>query len=272
MKIAICFSGLLRDVNSTKTFWLDMINKHQMDVYASFWDDENESLGDTFDNFKKTYNPKLLAIENFDAFKNTTQDIMSMYINPPKNLMPMLQESVKGAWFAPMWYQIWKCNNLCKSSGIEYDIVIRARIDTFFDDRLVFIKNNMLNLPLGSMHCPDWGIESCGMIDCFAYGPPKIMDYYSYLFLQLMNYHNQGHYLFPPEHLLSVHFSKVKVKIRYFMSYMTISRTSKGIENDVYNKFVQEQNDMIVWSNDMVFNPNNSLADFRIEIDETEFL
>jgi len=55
MKIALCFSGLMRDVDETKQFWTELINKYKMDVYASFWDVENQKLNDTFKNFSEIY-------------------------------------------------------------------------------------------------------------------------------------------------------------------------------------------------------------------------
>ena len=46
MKVALCFSGHMRDLNESKGFWIELIKKYDIDVYASFWDIENESLGD----------------------------------------------------------------------------------------------------------------------------------------------------------------------------------------------------------------------------------
>jgi hypothetical protein len=40
MKIALCFSGFIRDLDESKTFWTELIEKHKIDVYASFWDTE----------------------------------------------------------------------------------------------------------------------------------------------------------------------------------------------------------------------------------------
>ena len=58
MKVALCFSGNIRDLNETKNFWRDLIKQYDMDVYASFWDIESEELGDTIDNFLKILNYK----------------------------------------------------------------------------------------------------------------------------------------------------------------------------------------------------------------------
>ena len=53
MKIALCFSGNIRDLNETKNFWSELIEKYKIDVYASFWDIENKELGDTLNDFLK---------------------------------------------------------------------------------------------------------------------------------------------------------------------------------------------------------------------------
>ena len=51
MKIALCFSGFIRDLEETKSFWKELIQKYDIDIYASFWDNENVELGDTLNNF-----------------------------------------------------------------------------------------------------------------------------------------------------------------------------------------------------------------------------
>ena len=269
MKIALCFSGLMRDVDETKQFWTELINKYKMDVYASFWDVENEKLNDTFKNFSEIYKPKVLDVESYDTFRIGTQELMSMHIEPPKDLPLHLQYSVKDAWIGPMWYKIWRCNNLCNASGEKYDLVIRARVDTTLDNKFEIVKNDMLNVPMGNNRCNAWGEESIGINDCFAYGTPTIMNYYSFLFLQLMNYHNEGHYLFPPEHLIAVHFSKVKMHIRYFPNYMVITRISKGTPHEIYNNFVTDIKETIVWSNNKKFVPDTVNLNFKRPIIDT---
>jgi len=253
MKVALCFSGHLRDIEETKVFWTELIKKYNIDVYASFWDVENAELGDTINNFLKIYTPKKYEIERYDIFEKT-KNIASMKIESPQSIAPLFQQTSKNFGQLPMWYKIWKCNNLTKELGIEYDIVIRARIDIVLDENFEIIPNNMLNVPIGNVHS-HWP-NSEGLNDCFGYGTPKIMDYYSFLYLQIMEYLKAGHYVFPPEHFLKVHFSKVKVLIRYFPNMMMISRKWKGTENEMFNRFVTDWNEKIEWSDEKQYLPN----------------
>jgi hypothetical protein len=239
MKVALCFSGNIRDLNETKNFWLELIEKYKIDVYASFWDIENEELGDSVNNFLKIYTPKKYEVENYKIFKESTQDIASLHIDSPKIIAGMFQETSKAFGQLSMYYKVWRCNMLSKQLGVEYDLVIRARTDTVLDENFKLEQNNMLNVPKGSMMVHAFP-DSDSINDCFAYGTPKIMDYYSFIFLQMMEYLKVGHYAFPPEHFLAVHFTNIKIKIREFPTYMMITRTSKGKAHDLYNHFMTD--------------------------------
>ena len=134
MKIALCFSGNIRDLNETKNFWTELIEKYKMDVYASFWDIENAELGDSLNNFLTIYTPKKYEIESYKIFKESTQDIASLNIESPDILADRFKETSKAFGQLAMYYKVWKCNMLSKQLGIEYDLVIRARIDTLLDE------------------------------------------------------------------------------------------------------------------------------------------
>lgn len=255
MKVALCFSGHIRDLEETKNFWTDLIKQYDMDVYASVWDTENQEFGDTINNFQKIYNFKKLEVENYENFKTSTQSIASSYVQAPQHLDKKFQQSTKAFGQLPMWYKIWKANLLSKELGIDYDIVIRARTDTVLDDQFKLEINNCLNIPVGVnmvLTLPN----SEGINDCFAFGPPKIMDYYSFLFLQIMEYLGRGHYAFPPEHFLYVHMSKAHIKLRFFSSYMMITRVSRGTPNEMYNGYIKNPFDSSFWADEKNFLPS----------------
>jgi hypothetical protein len=268
MKVALCFSGHMRDLNETKNFWTELIKKYDIDVYASFWDIENPELGDTIKEFEKVYTPKRLEVESYDIFKQTTQDFASMHIQSPTNIDLLFQNTTKAFGQLSMYYKVWRANMLSKQLGIEYDIVIRTRIDIVLDENFELQLNNYLNVPMGRVQSYTWS-NNFGINDCFAYGRPKIMDYYSFIFLQMMEYLKQGHYAFPPEHFLSVHFSKIKIEIREFPNYMIITRISKGTQHEVYNKFVSPPREEILWSDRTEFlpDPNGSFKKSSIKDD-----
>ena len=247
MKVALCFSGHVRDLDRTFRFWDDLVKKYNVDVYGSFWD--SSSNIDTVDKFKAMYNPVACDVENYECFRSTTMSIAHAYVDPPNSLAPFFQQTTKAFGQLSMYYKIWKCNMLCGGNGM-YDLVIRARTDTMLDSNLVIEKNECLNVPIGNVFCSAFS-GSIGINDCFAYGKPSIMNYYSFLYLKVMEYLNAGHYAFPPEHFLAVHFSKVNVPIRYLPSYITITRTSRGTADEVYNKFVTNMNEYVVQSGDL---------------------
>jgi hypothetical protein len=255
MRVALCFSGHMRDLNETKNFWTELIKKYDIDVYASFWDIENPELGDTIKEFEKVYTPKRLEVESYNIFKQTTQDIASLHIQSSNALAPLFQQTTKAFGQLSMYYKVWRANMLSKQLGIEYDIVIRTRIDIVLDENFELQLNDCLNVPMGRVQSYSWS-NNFGMNDCFAYGKPKIMDYYSFIFLQMMEYLTKGHYAFPPEHFLSVHFSKIKIQIREFPNYMIITRVSKGTQHEVYNNFISPPREEIVWSDMTEFLPD----------------
>ena len=237
-KIALCLSGLIRDIDYNKQFWINLIDKYDIDVYGSFWDDENTKHGDTINNLKSIFNFKELEFEKYSNFKKSTLDVISPYITPPTELLPELIDYAKKLHTLSMWYKVWKANMLSKNLNIEYDIVVRGRTDIFIDTDLDIKLNNYLNLPSGKVKTDGWE-NSEGVCDIFGFGKPKLMDYYSSTYLNIMEYVNQGHYMIPPENLLKVHLSRADINIRFFTNKLTITRQCKGIPNEPYDRRVE---------------------------------
>ena len=256
-KIAICFSGEIRDLERTKEYWGNLIKQYDMDVYASFWDVENEELGDTFDNFHRLYDVKKTEIESYKSFEQSTLSQLRMGINPPNSLQQHLRESCINYGTLSMWYKIWRANLLTKSLNIDYDIVIRARTDVFFDDRLDITQNDMFNIPYGRVKTSNWD-SSDGICDLFAYGSSKLMDYYSTCVFYMMEHLNKGYYMVPHEFFLHTHLNKVSVPIRFLGTNLTITRTSKGTPDELYCKGVDVKEE-ILQSDFMKLEPNEEL-------------
>jgi hypothetical protein len=256
-KIAICFSGEIRDLERTKDYWSKLIKEYDMDVYASFWNVENEENGDTFDNFHRLYDVKKTEVESFKSFEQSTLSQLRMGINPPNSLQQHLRDSCMNFGTLSMWYKIWRANLLTKELDIDYDIVIRARTDIFFDERLDITENEMFNIPYGRVKTSDWK-DSDGICDLFAYGSPKLMDYYSTCLFYMMEHLNKDYYMVPHEFFLHTHINKVSVPIRFLGTNLTITRTSKGSDDELYCKGVDVKEE-IVQSDFMELTPNSEL-------------
>jgi hypothetical protein len=257
-KIAICFSGHIRDLDRTKDYWTKLIKQYDIDVYASFWDTKNEELGDTIDNFHRIYDVKKVEVESYSAFESSTLSILRLGINPPSFLLSHLKESCQDFGTMPMWYKIWRANLLTRAYNTEYDIVIRARTDTYLDDKMDIIQNNMLNVPYGRVRTVRWS-DSDGISDLFAYGTPKIMDYYSACYFFMMEHMSKGHYMVPHEHFLHTHLNKISIPIRFMGSNIIITRTSKGTTDEVYCKG-DNVHEHILQSDFMDLNPNTEVS------------
>ena len=234
-KIALCFSGEIRDLERTKGYWTELIKKYDIDVYGSFWDVYNTELGDTIDNFHRIYNVKSVEVENYNSFNQSTLSILRMGIEPPASLFSHLKDSCLNFGTMSMWYKIWRANLLTKTYDIDYDIVIRARTDTYFDENLDISINDMFNVPYGRVRLNNHD-KSEGISDLFAYGSPKMMDYYSTCYFFIMSYLTQGYNMVPHEHLLHAHLNKISVPIRFMGTNIIITRTSKGTADEVYCK------------------------------------
>ena len=258
LKIAICFSGHLRDLFRTNKYWTSMIDKYDMDVYASFWDIENEKHGDLFSEFKGVYKPLNFEVESYSNFEQSTMSYLRHGITSPTNLHQYLRQSTSNFGFLPMWYKVWRSNLLTKTSDVDYDIVIRARTDTYFEN-LSIEYNDFLNVPQGRVKTPLPNSE--GVSDLFAYGRVDIMDYYSTCFFNIMEHVNKGFYIVPHEYFLRTHLDKVDMNIRFMDINTTITRTSKGANDELFCNGIQKGQDIFpsnFFSNDPI-SPNKNV-------------
>ena len=58
LKIAFCFSGMIRDLKKTEYFWKQIFDNHNCDIYGHFWDVSDRSEEDNLSNFEKYFHPK----------------------------------------------------------------------------------------------------------------------------------------------------------------------------------------------------------------------
>jgi len=211
MKVAYCFSGMLRELNSCGPKWKEIIDKNPGDVYGHFWNKYDKSELDTVSNFNQIFNPVKVETEDFEVFKETALNIMLTNINPPSSLEQNLRNSVLDGRLISMYYKIWRANQL--SLCQNYDVIVRCRTDFYPDVNIKIEKNDYVNIPVGDVLISDW-TNSDGPLDLFAYGNRTLMNYYSSLYLYIMKYLYQGYYCSPNEHMLKVHLSHKDLSIR----------------------------------------------------------
>ena len=220
MKIAICFSGQIRELDKSLEYWKNIIQKYNIDVYGSFWETDEDSKS-----FFNQLNPKNVEYEDFNSFQPTI-DIFNQEVSVPvcgepiedKNshrvinfgLHPNDIDYIMKNNILSMWYKVWRANILSKKEN--YDIVIRARTDIYFDE-IEIEKNDYLNIPWG-WRCNTYWDGCGGPIDMFAYSKPEIMDFYSSVFLYLTRFLKEDQYFFPAENVLKAHLSQIDISIR----------------------------------------------------------
>ena len=174
MKIAIYFAGFLRDLKITKDYWKKLVDKHNIDVYGSFWETEEDQKR----LFAETFSPKDVEYEDQLRFEPFV-DMFKKNFRAPYDLTLDSQNYVNRGHVLPQFYRVWQGALLTNQK--EYDVVIRARTDTVLEENLEINVNEHLNIPAGNMGIWNW--KDCwGPLDLFAYGSQKITNYYSTLF------------------------------------------------------------------------------------------
>lgn len=212
MRAAICFSGDLRDFNITKEYWLKFVSINKLDVYCSFWQDtlnpqDYLEFINIFKPIKSEIERRNVLYGDFEIFRKEIKfpelgslGLENMYYDRAYSLSVM-----------SMWYKIWRANVLTKDN--EYDVIVRARMDTYFPVEFKLEINNYLNITNELAVVWDW--PNCfGPTDVFAYGNRSIMNYYSSLFLKFYSYFQNGEMIEIPENILRVHLSKKDITIR----------------------------------------------------------
>lgn len=191
MKIALTLSGQPRryqlGFKQLKKWFLD---RYDIDVYLHSWVDEevykyhyNEIQRhykieeSTYNNLLELYQPKSYLFEeplNFDG---------SNFLNYQRlNSQMGMFMSLNRAW------------ELLEDSGIQYDYVIRARYDLFFDyfTRLDNpLINNISNLDPNIVHYPRRHTDTDSfrsINDIFAIGGYEVMKTYHNIFPSIINY------------------------------------------------------------------------------------
>ena len=167
MKIALELSGLTRIYTISAASWGRIIGKYDPDVYVHSWCDP--SLEPYIrDQIGWVFKPTEVSLPPQPEIDVTPYpDRHWPYINVDRSLS--------------MWKSIVGVHDMVKASGVDYDIIIRGRMDLHihrldlinFDG--VIILHDFDKTPLKFNYR---GIDMHGFNDHFAYGPPHHMDNY----------------------------------------------------------------------------------------------
>lgn len=124
LKIAICYSGAPRFYgNGLQLMNTRITGYEQCDYYVHLWKSE---YGTTKEQLEKYLSPFLLK-ENHRIVSLEVEDQYRYNEKPWYILGPF--DKFRWVNFFKMWYSIKQCDLLRQASGIDYDLVIRARVD-----------------------------------------------------------------------------------------------------------------------------------------------
>ena len=216
MKIAVCFSGTLRQFKTCHTPFKNHIvdaNKCDVDIFVSTWKSKirhfkKQVVDDgNLDEMIDLYDPTLVNVEIYDDKKRQqlyTESRMDEFQNEAQKFhsCKKLHRKDKCRFCGSnnihnqigQLYNIWKANELRKQhekdTGIKYDLVIRTRFDNYFFDSLTDFEaertcNGSVWIPYGYDDLPEYG---GGVNDQFAIGTGESMDAYSNMYPNMYKY------------------------------------------------------------------------------------
>lgn len=215
MKVAVCYSGLVRTLPKVYDNHFENIYQHyDCDLYFHFWDswghgnvtnnytyDKDDYLTEEEKNLLvEKFKPKSYIFENF----KDKEKIFEGLINYDNQEYPYCKNVLS------MHYKIMKCNTLVINSNVNYDVVLRLRPDHMFTKKITF-KNIVDNTIFTSM-IPTRTNGSEGVNDQIAYGNTSSMVKYSNFFDMWKNIYVNETFC-NPEHIFKKYLTKISLNI-----------------------------------------------------------
>jgi len=265
MKVAICYSGMLRGFEDFIQNHIDyLISKHDCDIYLNFWDvfgyglqpyskyttknhyrftgfhGENKNKieivpiieSDLIDDETKNriiekLKPKDHIFDSFSTMEPFFQEKEKYFINKWEikteddvQFPVLLMMNVMG-----MYYRIYKCSEMVKNSGIEYDVVLRNRTDTLFTDNVILQKPEKNTIYTNSIQSWTEAVN-----DTFLYGDMDVMFNYQKLYLNLFSMWEEIPVWNSAEHFLYKYLIKNNININSDFTMSTHSESSYKIK------------------------------------------
>ena len=221
MKVAICISGQTR--NYSKYYELFQRNVlgvvPNSDIYISTWADESTNQ------VKFLFNPKQIEVEQYNPNQLINYNKFSQFSKQFQNDSNAIPENQ-----VPMYYKVWKCNELVKQSGIEYDLIIRTRFDHIYATPLDLHQLYEATRSRKTIYTyidpfpqyPGW------LYDGLAVGVPEVMNVYSNLYLDLYD-QALGTNDWVSHAILRDYMIKYKIKPKNLNSIIGVTRKDKDI-------------------------------------------
>ena len=201
MRVALCFSGQLRNVKSTFDKWykqnvLDVNQHHQIDVFVHSWFDKN-SVGSVYyaaneipnsvqgsdplpenviQQVYDCYNPIKFELQHQKTFDEKNYNDRRLHGAVPQNGLSRLY-SIRRSIMLKLDYEL--------ENDFKYDVVACARFDFTFKEPFLFdiVTHNAVYHPGYSPH---------GFNVCYAMGRSQIMDTYASLYDNVDTVFNTG--------------------------------------------------------------------------------
>jgi len=268
MKIAVCYSGFLRDIQSNiSNFQTNIIRDNQVDYFIHTWDvDEYFSEIKFAEEYLK---PKFLFAEKPKSFEINPYDFINSKVIeeeyreelefniekleslgenkkvfPPasiKNNFNFLKEKeVLKLWHygcepykvISQYYSIHKSNELKKiyeyQNKFRYDLVIRNRTDNKFN-----LQIDLSNFDIKTLNVLDRGSHKgsdLSMCDLFAFSSSDIMDTYADCFLYIPALYYSYDVDFIPEILLDKYVRINNIPVNKISDIVTVTKGSLSKE------------------------------------------
>lgn len=168
MKIALALSGLPRIYPISAASWGRIIGKYSPDVYVYSWCEDGAPDFIVKDQLGWVFKPTAIEVEPVPEIDvSAYPDRHWPEINVDRSLS--------------MWIGINRAHKMIIDSGVEYDLIVRGRMD-FHVHALDIIDFPGIVMPFDRDKLPlkffYRGIEMHGFNDHFAYGSPQYMGKY----------------------------------------------------------------------------------------------
>lgn len=268
MKVAVCYSGFLRNIQKTFPNIVEkMLKGHDVDFFVHTWDVDEYS--DEISYTKQTIEPKLILIEKQKRFERNPYTFINCKTTPEQYIQNLISsgedkkffmkpseennfefdrdlEVVKFGFyssfpynFLSQFYSFYKAIDLKKlyeqSNNFEYDCVIRIRPDVYLYDEI-----NLVTLDMSLMNVFDAPCHKGTHLtvnDHFACASSKLLDIYAECFLFLSTYYFVYEVDFIQEIILGKHLEVNEVNINKLSTEYLITRDS--IHRETYPKFIR---------------------------------